>query len=331
MKVAIVAPCHIQPSKQWVDALNRELNAHGNATAIIVDDSDGKISLPHGVITWEVYDYAKQRAALGEELYGLFEQFHHSSACKNFGTWLAWRDNYDVIIVIDSDCIVPEGFIAKHLEALARPEGGWSNPLAGTGWYSRGFPYALRDLPKWAHMGLWEKNVDLYGSDRVAAGADWKKLQPMTPPYPHESFRPGQFFPLSGMNVSFVREAIPFMLFLPNFHYLRHNFSRHDDIWGGYIFQKAAQQKHKSLSYGQPIVEHESEVIPEEDAKEEEAMIAFENDFYRAIDDALVFSGSGCASHTGPEIFAWLSNELGQHEVFGELREALKFWAMAFS
>lgn len=323
-KVAIVAPCHIQPSEAWIKALWDE-SEKTDAHVIIVDDSDGKITLPWNIASkGAVYDYAKQKAELGDELYAQFEQFHQSSACKNFGTWLAWKEGYDIIIVIDSDCIIPENFVAEHLAALAIPGDGWENPLAESGWYSRGFPYSKRQLPKWAHMGLWTGALDLYGTDRVT-NKDKEEKDPKI-----SYLASPATLPLSGMNVSFTRDAVPFMLFLPNFRYLRHKFSRHDDIWGGYIFQKIVTQKSGSLSYGKPWVKHDSKVVAEEDAKEEEAMIKFEDDFYRAIDNAIVFTGSGCNAFSGPEIFSWLSQELGANEVFGELRSGLLFWANAF-
>ena len=315
MKVAIVAPVHIQPSEEWVKALWDE-SVDAKADVIIVDDSDGKVELPWGAHA-SVYGYEKQKAEMGEELYAMFEQFHKSSSCKNFGIWLAWRDGYDYIIVIDSDCIVPKHFVAEHVAALNIPGDGWENPLAESGWYSRGFPFSKRGLPKWAHMGLWTGALDLYGTDRVKnpdKKEDDPKISYLSSPAK---------IPLSGMNVSFVREAVPYMLFLPNFSYNRHKFRRCDDIWGGYIFQKIMEQKGASLSFGKPWVKHDSKIVAEEDAKEEEAMIKFEDDFCRAIDNCLVFTGTGCKEHNAPQIFGWLSQELGAHEIFEELRTGL--------
>lgn len=320
-KVAIVAPCHIQPSEEWVDALWHESEASG-AHVIIVDDSDGKITLPWlSSKTGDVYSYAKQKEAMGEELYAAFEQFHKSSACKQFGLWKAYKDGYDVVIVIDSDCVVPKGFVAEHIAALALPAEGWENPLADSGWFSRGFPYSQRALKKWAHMGLWTEMLDLYGTDRVANKG--KKEEDPKVGY----LTTGAVFPLSGMNVTFKREAIPFMLFLPNFSFRDKNFSRHDDIWGGYIFQKIAKQNGAGLSYGKPYVKHVSPVIAEEDAEAEVAMITYEDRFYDLIDHALVFNGSGCDGFSAPEIFSWLAREMANSTIFAALAPVFDFWA----
>ena len=324
-RVAIVATVHIKPSEEWVNALWNEAKDSG-AHVIIVDDSDGNVELPWSHDSGgDVYDYEAQRLALGVELYTLFEQFHQSSACKNFGTWKAYQEGYDVIIVIDSDCIVPNGFVKEHLRALEQKGRGWDNPLSNTSLYSRGFPYSKRELPILAHMGLWTNCLDLYGTDRVG------KPFPLPDETPWMDYHVASgHFPLSGMNVAFTREAIPYMLFLPNFESGRNKFRRHDDIWGGYIFEKIVSQKGGALSYGLPYVKHDSIVVAEEDAEEEKAMIKFEDAFYEAIDTALVFTGSGCSAHSGPEIFMWLSQELGAHETFGNLRNAFKFWSLAF-
>lgn len=330
-KVAIVAPVHIQPSERWIQALDHLSNT---ATIIIVDDSDGKVKLPE---KWDVYDYARQREELGDELYAQFEMFHKSAACKAFGMWLAYKKGFDPVIVIDSDCIVPPDFIGVHIEALLRTGQGWDNPLKGTGMFSRGFPYCERNKPVWAHMGLWEHELDLYGTDRV--GRSHLPTSPVTT----ERQTPGGIFPLSGMNVSFRNDAIPFMLFLPNFMHNEEKFTRHDDIWGGYIFQKIARAKGFALSYGAPFVYHDTVVIPEEDAKDEEAMIKYEEDFYFDIDDAIEFmnvNGLQCAVHgTYFEELAKTFEQMAVSPVdagvpvdfpFKGLIPAFKFWSAAF-
>jgi len=332
MKTAIVAPVHIQPSERWVDALWNEAT-RADAHVIIVDDSDGKVTLPWNHDSkGDVYDYAAQKKELGEELYASFERFHHSAACKQFGLWKAWKDGYDAVIVIDSDCIVSEGFISAHLEALEQKGAGWTNPLEtsssepfGTGkdWYSRGFPYSQRDLPKWAHMGLWEESLDLYGKDRVLN------------PDKSESFKVSGVFPspatlpLSGMNVSFRASAVPYMLFLPNFNFRDKKFTRHDDIWGGYLFQKIMREKGGSISFGSPSVIHDTKVNASEDAAAEEPMLDYEDRFLSLVDRALVFSGSGSKHLEAPEIFSWLGREFANSTIFAGLTDAFEFWAKA--
>lgn len=274
-KVAIVAPVHVQPTEAWIGALKV---ASRTATIIIVDDSDGKVVLPQ---EWDIFGYERQREELGDELYEQFKMFHKSAACKQFGLWQAYKRGFDPIIVIDSDCVIPPDFVAKHIEHLLQYGQGWDNPLEGTGFYSRGFPYSERKKPVWAHMGLWENELDLYGTDRIG-----KDYIPKMPPI-NERKMPAGIFPLSGMNVSFRNDAVPYMLFLPNFMNGDEKFTRHDDIWGGYLFQRIAHAFGFALTYGSPVVYHDTIVVPEADAKEEEAMIKHERDYYRFVDDAM--------------------------------------------
>ena len=325
-KVAIVAPVHIPVSQKWIDALLKE-----PADVIIVDDSAGDIEFPD---SFEVYDYARQEKEMGKDLYKQFEQFHRSAACKNFGTWLAYKQGYDVIIVIDSDCIVNEGFVQEHLIALSTKGIGWLNPLRGTGFYSRGFPYSKRSQEKWCHMGLWTNELDLYGTDRVGKTdipKEPKELFDAEYNAPYAGRGAPAHFPLSGMNVSFKREAIPYMLFLPNFDYGEpdnfYGFRRHDDIWGGYIFQKIAHAKNKALSYVHPYVFHDTVVVPEEDAVEEVAMIKYEDDFYNFIDRVSIELWQEDSAFT---IFDTLAYMAIYSDEFSGLKEAFQFWADAF-
>jgi len=314
VKISIVSPCHIQPTKEWILALQKETKQN-NADVIIVDDSNGKLDLPK---EWKVFNYKKQEEYLGKELYELFKQFQHSSACKNFGLIYSYREGYDVCIVLDSDCIVRPFFIDLHVDFLTNSKGdGWTNPIPETGLYSRGFPYSQRGLDKWCHMGLWENELDLYGKDRI----DNKNIPKEYLPQTALTNSPG-FFPLSGMNVSFVREALPYMLFLPNFTTPEgEKFIRHDDIFGGYIFQKIAHMKNKSLSFGLPVVYHDTVVHPEEDAKEEEPMYKYEDVFYEMCDEFL-FESNYC--------FTNLKDNC-QDSIFSKLESAFEFQLQAYA
>lgn len=320
-KVAIVAPCHIQPSKAWVAALEHA-RIHEKADIIIVDDSNGKLSLPD---KWDIYGYARQRVCLGDRLYALFEDFHHSSACKQFGLWRAYKRGYDYVIVVDSDCIIPKDFVKRHLSAISGSGHGWDNPLEGTEFFSRGFPYSKRNLPIAAHMGLWDSELDLYGTDRV--GFEYERQEA---PTHQEPVRVAGYMPLSGMNVCFRRDAIPYMLFLPDIQVgAQQWFTRHDDIWGGYIFQKIMKMKGAALSYGDPKIFHDTIVDPEEDALAEIPMIQYEDDFYAFVDSYLDLR-PGMKLAPASEIFAYLAGAQAAGPFAGFLA-AFDFQAKAYA
>lgn len=280
-KIAIVVPAHIPLTETFVDALKREAR-HSDADVFIVDDSNGNLNEMSFPADWKVFDYKKQEEFL-EELYEDFAKiFHKSSACKNFGHIWAYANGYDVIIGLDSDCIVPLHFVEDHLATLnTERNSGWANPLAGSRLYPRGFPYSIRNWKTVGNMGMWDNVLDMNGKDRF-------KSEP-------KRINVGKYnavapIPFSGMNFAIVREAIFGFLFLPNFNFETanitepHKFRRIDDIWGGYIFQKLLNKLHLGVTYGQPIVYHDTVVIAHEDAKEEEAMYKFEDSFIENVD-----------------------------------------------
>ena len=327
-KIAICAPCHIQPSEEWVQAL-KSVSNKSNVKVIIVDDSNGKIEMPDD---FEVFDYDRQEEFLGEELYAKFEKFHKSSACKNFGHLYAYKKGFDIIIGLDSDCIVPPNFIADHLEGLMMKSTGWVNTIKNSGWFPRGFPFSQRNLRTAFSLGLWENELDLYGTDRA------QRLPELPPPSPcavlaHEVA--DGMTALSGMNWACWAECIPALLFLPNFEYRPdieeaklYKFRRHDDIWGGYIFQALMAKRDERLVFGHPIVFHDTVVVAEEDAAEEEDAIAFENSFYNAVDVLMTEVEFGDYDEMFYDFYkkaevAWANSE------WQPLVDAMEFWVNA--
>lgn len=276
-KVAIVVPVHVQPTKEWVSSLQL---VSKNARVIIVDDSDGKVELP---AEWDIWGYDRQREALGDDMYERFKVFHKSSACRNFGHWVAYQQDFDVIIALDSDCNVPPDFVSKHLEALEMKGNGWTNPIARTNWFPRGYPYRERDLRVVANVGLWENELDVNGADRLTHGKP-----PADPMVDIQRIAHGPI-PFCGMNTAFRAEIVPALLFLPNWDFYGKKFVRHDDIWGGYILQRLMNYRKDKVAYGFPVVWHDTIVDAQADADQEVAMTEFEESFYTMIDRCTSF------------------------------------------
>lgn len=273
MKTAIIAPCHIQPSEAWTNELEKERIASG-ADVVIVDDSDGKLTFPSD---WNVFDYEKQEYFL-EDLYPEFAKlFHKCSACKAFGILYAYCKGYDNVIILDSDCIVSEKFVERHLRSLSATNGtGWQNTIGDTAFFARGFPYSMRNWKIGCNVGLWENVLDINGRDR-------SETEPKTLATKGFSFNSPAIVPLSGMNIALSRDAMLGFLFIPN----TGDFKRIDDIWGGYIFQKLCQKLHIGLSFGEPFVHHDTVVDAKADEEEELAMYKYEDDFIRNVDEVV--------------------------------------------
>jgi hypothetical protein len=273
MKIAICAPCHIPPSEAWVTALKSEAEEHG-ATVVIIDDSDGNLGpLP---AEWKIFGYDAQKEVLGDLYDDFARMFHKSSACRVFGHVWAYKEGFEVIIGLDSDCIVKRNFIRDHTQFMNKDYGsGWTNPI-GYPHYSRGYPYSQRAWQIKANMGLWENVLDINGKDRESNEPTSIKILGSTVPQ--------GFFPFSGMNWAIHRDAIWGFLFLPNIDSDGSQFRRIDDVWGGYIFEHLLRKMKWSTMMGYPIVYHDTIVDAQADADEEEAMYAHEDAFIESID-----------------------------------------------
>ncbi len=319
-KIAIVAPCHIPPTADWVSSLEREAKL-AKADVFIIDDSDGKLGpLP---AEWRVYDYAKQKEFLGE-LYDDFANiFHKSSSCRNLGHIIAYSEGYEFIIGVDSDCVVPFFFVQAHLAVLNKEKGyGWQNPLGGSGMYPRGFPYSMRNWRIVANMGMWDNVLDLNGKDR-------RPDEPKRVNMPGYNIAPAPI-PFSGMNFAITGDSILGFFFLPNFKSGDDDHRRIDDIWGGYIFQKLLHKMKRGVSYGRPIVFHDTVVIASEDAAEEAAMYKNEDAFMKEVDSV---ANNMCLVVTDMTVMSDLMKDFittweidVEHGTFVELTKAFQWW-----
>lgn len=319
--IAIVSQVHIQPTEEWIQSLQSVGRDH---TVIITDDSDGKVKLPG---EFDVYDYARQKEELGDDLYKEWGQFQHSSGSGNFGRWVAYRKGFDIIMVIDSDCVVPPDFVAKHLESLMANSYGWENTIKNTNWFARGFPYHERMRKTILNIGLWENELDVNGRDRV------KRVEhpPKSPGVDKQEIAHGMI-PLCGMNFAMWSYALPAFLFLAGYTDGTERFGRHDDIWGGYIFQKLMQKNHDMIKFGNPIVFHDTVVVPEEDAATEESLIKWEETFYGIVDMAC----EEIYADTYPNMFELFVDNFeelagGKSNVFKPLIPGMKLWVKMFS
>ena len=329
VKIAIVAPCHIQPSETWINNLRREAEMNGADVIIVHDSWKEPLNLP---LTWRVFDYKRQEEFLGEDYEYFAKTFHKSSAIRVFGHLVAYKEGYDFIIGLDSDCDVPFNFVAKHLLPLNSAEGHhWTNPLSGSGFYTRGYPYSARDWRVVANMGVWENVLDINGADR--RHGEPTKLRA---DFPCIATAP---IPFSGMNFSITRDAVLGFLFLPNFDFPHNDpekgaivdeFRRIDDVWGGYIFQKLAEKRKESVTYGPPIVFHDTKVVASEDAAEEAAMYKWEDAFIKCVDLATIALDDvpkGEKKPSYPELYMRFAAEFEKYKLFPPMVEAINWWA----
>ena len=315
--VAVVVPVHIQPTEKWVKSLKLATKGH---TVIIVDDSDGKVKLPD---SWDIYDYNRQKKELGDELYAAFETFHKSSACRNFGHWVAYRRGFDIIIGLDSDCNVPKDFVTTHINNLVKQGYGWVNPIEDTNWFPRGYPYFERTRKIVLSMGLWSNELDVNGLDRVHNG------KPPKSPKVERNKLAHSVLPLCGMNFAMWSRAVPGFLFLPNYDNGSEKFRRYDDIWGGYIFQKLMQKQKDMITYGLPIVYHDTVIDAQDDAEKEAMGVSYEEFFYKLVDSIMKEVDVGGYSYMFSK-FSKIAPKYFKGTVFEQLLPAFEFWSKLY-
>lgn len=343
-RVAITCPIPADPTNVFLEALPRDVDL------LISDDSNGKLSFTQDRQRTFSYDYEAQQKVIGKD-YEMFKKFHKSASCRNFVHYMAYKEGYDYIVALDYDCVVPKNYIETHLRPLEAKSTvirssstGWVNPIESEQWYTRGYPYSKRvpgakvterdsDARVVLNMGLWENVVDINGIDKVRGPAP--KQFPKTRPYSGVD----GFIPLCGMNNIFIREITPAYFFLPNFKVGDWEVSRHDDIWGGYIFQKLAQKKGDIITYGDPVVFHERESNQAGVLYYEHSMHALEPYFYDLVDSA----AEHLKQSTYRDMFAAFadgfavelskrSQKLPSHyyAAFMDLHSALNLWTRLF-
>jgi hypothetical protein len=253
-------PCVVTPMPASFDWSIFDGIDASEADVIIVEDSDEPLDVPAGLAT-HVISRSEQRHLMPRvpgRPYPI-----HSAAVRNFGHLWAYKNGYDPIIALDYDCRPDAGWVEAHLGKLSPCVGlkvhGWLNPIASDEVYARGFPYEERDQlpPRFERpvhgevklcLGLWTRNVDLYGTDRLTSDA------PST-----VTARSGGYLgpaAISGMNVAFRRELVPAYFFLPDVAVGGWQMSRHDDIWGGYVLTRLMALRGDLYRCDGPVVEH---------------------------------------------------------------------------
>jgi hypothetical protein len=224
------------------------------------------------------------------------------------------RENADVVITLDDDCLPSNlgayparyrssnvdcdelvesarlSFVQLHLDALFRTS-KWGTSVPG--FVPRGLPYGEPGPPFYAdclpvmiNMGVWQINPDrdsVHELTNRTPENDYKAWIPQKSLYRHTRVMPAtQYWPMSGMNLAFRREATPLMYFprmgegTP--------FRRFDDIWAGVIAQKVCGHLGWAMAVGRPIVRHMRASRPMDNLVRESPGIRANEEFWRVID-----------------------------------------------
>ena len=281
------------------------------------------------------YSHTEIRRELGDDAWIVSKQ---DSACRCFGFYAAWKAGADYVLTLDDDCYpdhIP--IVRQHLDRMSL-EYRWVTSCPGL--HVRGLPYRTmsgHQLPPAAvNVGLWSGVPDLDAKTQLTS---WSGRSDFTPPPGSHSILPGQYVPVSGMNLMVARRALP--LFYFPLMGEGQPYRRFDDIWAGVIAKKVMDHLGMRLTVGEPFVRHErasdSKVNLE---KEAPGMLANEH-FWRVI-DAVKLPGyytqaNECVGFVGRYLEDRLPKEVHAYPVPGfvpylrQFGKALRVWARLFA
>lgn len=225
------------------------------------------------------YSWKEIKDELGENAWIISQK---SDAIRSFGFYRAYKDDCSEIITLDDDCFPNKeeyesftGFLNGHLEKLIEPGLKWVWTTKDI--KARGVPfYNLGNKEVVINMGFWRNVADFDAPTQLIHGAI--EVEPnILDPVPV-----GQYFPMSGMNLSFKREIVPMMYFpLMGQGY---EYDRFGDIWCGIIAKKICDHLGFSITAGSPSVIHDKASNVWLNLQKEAKGLSFNEDFWEIVD-----------------------------------------------
>jgi hypothetical protein len=228
------------------------------------------------------------------------------SAIRCFGFWRAWADGADVIFTLDDDCFPAKGhtartYLDRHLDNLFRTP-MWDSTVPGL--RVRGLPYrnlgTLGDVA--VSVGLWTGSPDIDSVQSLAASGGYASGVDDT--VGTRVMAPDQYFPMSGMNLAFRRDAACLMYFPPMG--LNQPYGRFDDIWCGLVVQRICRHLRLPIVCGQPVVDHQRASDPFANLVKEAPGIGANEHMWELIDGLHLTAATplGCMQELGRQLSA---------------------------
>lgn len=254
----------------------------GDLPVFVVDDANGAVVCRREdgqEVLWPLNFTRLLRADVPKELREIVPEKNPS--CKNLGLYLAWREGYKYVFLLDDDCDcritpdflnrVPIGRQADGVDVFT--PSGWVNTLSlmshSDGLFARGYPYehrGERHETAWAgnrevpafNEGLWAGTPDINGMDKLARKNEGVELDGRRLAYPYRlHLQRGQQLPLSIMNVQLETKLVPAFYQPPDWQ-MPNGFRirRHDDVWSMYFLKACMDLKGDTVSVGGPLIWH---------------------------------------------------------------------------
>lgn len=252
-----------------------------------------------------------------------------NAGIRSYGFWKAYTLGADVIITIDDDCYpTDEDFVTQHVDNLQSraPEGWFATFPHPKYMFTRGFPYGNRNKLKTViSHGLWSNKMDMDAKTQLATG------DVNMPPYPPiRQFIPiGVYFPMSSMNLAFVREITPLMYFPLMGKDPQGNawgYDRFDDIWAGIFAKKIIDHLGRAVVSGSPFVEHKKASDPQKNLIKERSGLRINEGLWKLVDDTRLTktSPAACYRELAEKI------RFPKEDYFDHLRRAMIIWSQLF-
>lgn len=296
---------------------------------VVEDNPKSKIPPPKGLRSKRLlaYDWSDIERDFGTDAW-IFPR--KNAGIRSYGFWKAYTMGANVIVTLDDDCFpTEEGFIQKHLDNLQTkaPDAWFPTFPHPTYVYTRGFPYGIRDKRRVVvSHGLWSNKLDL------DAKTQKQHPDPHVAPYPplRQFIPPGLFFPMSSMNLAFVRDVVPLMYFpLMGEDALgtRWGFDRYDDIWAGMFAKKILDHLGLGVVNGSPFVDHRKASDVEKNLVKEKAGMEINEKLWRQV------SAVTLTKTTITDCYKELVQKIQfpNTPYFQKLREAMTVWISLFS
>ena len=232
--IAVVVPSHKQELTNLFLGKWKTLFAKHNVEFILVNDSG---DVPHIEHDGKIIELASELIS------------NKCAGVRQLGFLYIAKNLPDVqyILTFDTDTEPVGDPIQDHINQLNRKVPiSW---ITTASVFMRGFPYGVREeAPVMLSHGVWDGVPDYDAPTQLLMHPSFK------PTYYQGVIPKGIFFPMCGMNISFRREALPYIYFAPVGQYK--GAERFDDIWAGLEIVKSFAELNWGIVSGYARILH---------------------------------------------------------------------------
>lgn len=324
-KIAVVVCSHLQEYfDKFINVWQDEFSKFNITLYLNEDHQKKEFIIPKTNFKIKHYSWEDHEKDFGDNSWIISRK---TSAGKSYGFYRAYLDNMDIIISLDHDCYPDQDdTIQKHIDILSNKVSfGWDTSC---GIPTRGFPYNIRGKTKVVlNHGVWSNIPDFDGPQMLQYPEFRLKVESKM----SRVIAKNNYFPLCGMNFSFVREATPALYFLlmgPDWP-----FDRFDDIWAGIFFKKISDHLKFAVTTGYPSIHHDKGTDPFVAVKKEASGLPVNEWLWKEVDKVILKNKSFklCYIELAEKLKKSKVIEKSEHkDYFSKLFDGMIIWASLF-